>query len=99
MADLTDDDQQSDTSYTSTSICHDLSQDYSDKVFSFDNGMHIDDSKDLITFDMRDYTDVEESIYDLFDLQYSDTSCENINHCSKVLKEFRVSVYFINCKN
>ena len=63
MDELSDDNQQSDTSYTSTSACHGLSHEGSDKAFSVDHSMCIDDSKDLITFDNRDYADVEESIH------------------------------------
>ena len=99
MADLSDDDQQSDTSYTSTSVYHDLSHEGSDKALSFEHGMCIDDSKDLITYDNRDYTDVEESTYDSFELQCSDTSVETLTNTCEVLKSFHVYVMFVNCKN
>ena len=36
MDDLSDDIQQSDTSYTSTSVCHDLSHEGSDRALSVD---------------------------------------------------------------
>ena len=93
------DNQQSDTSYTSTSVCHDLSNEGSDKAFSVDHIMCIDDSKDLITFNIRDYTDVEESIYDSFDLQCSDTSVEKITNTCQVLKYFDLYVIYLNDKN
>lgn len=99
MADLSEDDDKSDTSYTSTSVCHGLSDECSDKMFSCEHGMCIDDSKDLITYDNRHYTDAEESIFDSFELQCSETSVETLTKTCEVLNLFYVYVIFYNFKN